>query len=481
MGDRQMASSILTPEAHLENIKALALAAGITPETAAERLEGRVLCTFDRGDIAAGEFYQELRPLLARTINVQDTPDEGRYLVEMVIGDIAPVGLAPAVFARLTPDGCCFSPQPVALHSASPAHRALVVVAACYGAGVAIHRAVGEGIPNPPPDHLEIRYEDILPDRGVLEETVDIGETYLAGAGAIGNGFLWAGRHVALCGKLIVCDDDVVSSGNLQRQVWFDEDDIDEPKSQTLCNKAQPHFFGCKLEPEPVRLQDLRNRSGAWLQRLIVAVDSRRARRELQNELPAEVFDASTTDIREVVIHYNDAASGLACLGCLYKADEREASQDKIIAEHLGVGVDDVRASRISSAAAVAIAQKHPHIDPVSIEGQAYDSLYKALCATGKLHAAVGKQVVAPFAFVSVLAGVLLLFEIMTKIARPDLIRTNEWHVSPWREPFSEGRLTRLRFIGCECCGDSARARALRGLRAKLWSPNDPGQESRSA
>ena len=30
-------------------------------------------------------------------------------------------------------------------------------------------------------------------------------------------------------------------------------------------------------------------------------MDSRRARRELQNELPAEVFDASTTDIREVV------------------------------------------------------------------------------------------------------------------------------------------------------------------------------------
>lgn len=322
-----MASSILAPEARLENIKALAFAAGITPEQAAERLEGRVLCTFDRGDAAAGEFYQELRPLLARTIDVQDTPDGGRYLVEMVIGDIAPVGLAPIVFARLTPDGCCFSPQPTALHSASPTHRALVVVVACYGAGFAIHRAVGEGIPNPPPDHLEISYDDILPDRGVLEEPVDIGEAYLAGAGAIGNGFLWAGRHVALRGKLIVCDD-VISSGNLQRQVWFDEDDVGEPKSPTLCAKAQPHLPGCELKSEPVRLQDLPNRLGAWLRRLIVAVDSRRARRELQNELPAEVFDASTTDIREVVVHYNKASTGLACLGCLYKADEKEASQD---------------------------------------------------------------------------------------------------------------------------------------------------------
>lgn len=464
-----MAPTILTPEARLENIKALALAAGITPEQAAERLDGRVLCTFDRGDVAASEFYQELLPLLARTIRVHDAPDGGPYLVEMVIGNVQTQGPVPAVFARLTPDGCCFSPQPTAVHSGRPAHRALTVVAACYGAGVAIHRAVGDGIPNPPPDHLEIRYDDILPDREVLEETVDLGEAHLAGAGAIGNGFLWAARHIDLRGKLFVCDDDVVSSGNLQRQVWFDEDDIDDPKSPTLCQKAQPHIPGCELKPVPVRLQDIPSRSGAWLRRLIVAVDSRRARRELQNELPAEVFDASTTDIREVVVHYNDTLSGLACLGCLYRADEKEASQDQIIAEHLGVSVDDVKSSRISSTAAAAIARKHPDINPASIEGQAYDSLYKALCATGKLHAAAAKQVVAPFAFISVLAGTLLLLEVMTRLARPGLSRTNEWHVSPWREPFSQGRLTRMRYVGCECCGKPI----LRSLRSRLWTSEE--------
>jgi hypothetical protein len=469
VGDWQMASHLLTPEARLENVKALALAAGITPEQAAERLEGRVLCTFDRGDVAAAHFFHELRPLLLRTIDVHDTPDGGLYLVEMVVGDAEPVGLAPAVFVRLTQDGCCFSPQPTPVHSPDPVHRVLTVAAACYGAGVAIHRAVGDGIPNPPPDHPEIRYDEILPDRSVLDQAVDLGVAHLAGAGAIGNGFLWAARYVDLRGKLFVCDDDAVSSGNLQRQIWFDEDDIGNPKSSTLCGKAQPFLHGCQLKPESVRLQDLPNRSGAWLKRLIVAVDSRRARRELQNELPAEVFDASTTDIREVVVHYNHALSGLACLGCLYKADEKEVSQDQIIAEHLGVSIDDVKSSRISSTAAGAIARKHPHIDPASIEGQAYDSLYKALCATGKLHTAVGKQVVAPFAFVSVLAGTLLLFDVMTRLARPGLLGTNEWHVSPWREPFGRGRLTRMRFADCECCGKPA----LRGLRARLWATDE--------
>lgn len=465
-----MASNILTPEARQENVKALALAAGITPEQAAERLDGRVLCTFNREDAAACQFYEELRPVLGRTIDVHDTPDGRRYLVEMVIGEVEPRGGAATVFVGLGPDSCCFSSVPAGVYSSKPVHGALSVVAACYGAAVAVHRAVGEGIPNPPPEHLEIRYDEILPDLSVLSEAVDMRGAYLAGAGAIGNGFLWAARHVDLRGELRVCDDDIVSSGNLQRQVWFEGDDIDAPKASTLCQKAQPHIPGCRLKPEPIRLQDLPIRTGAWLKRLIVAVDSRRARRELQNELPAEVFDASTTDIREVVIHYNNAVSDLACMGCLYKADEKEASQDQIIGEHLGVSVDEVKSSRISPAAAVAIARKHPHLDPDTIQGEAFDSLYKTLCATGKLHASVGKQVVAPFAFVSVLAGTLLLFEVMSRLARPGSVQSNEWHLSPWREPFSQGRMTRLRFSACECCGDSARARALRGLRSKLWA-----------
>ena len=94
-----MASNILTAEARLENIKALALAAGISPEQAAERLEGRVLCTFDRDDAAAAQFYQELGRLLTRTIDARDTPDGGRYLVEVVVGDAGRWALlAPCLF-----------------------------------------------------------------------------------------------------------------------------------------------------------------------------------------------------------------------------------------------------------------------------------------------------------------------------------------------------------------------------------------------
>jgi hypothetical protein len=68
---------------------------------------------------------------------------------------------------------------------------------------------------------------------------------------------------------------------------------------------------------------------------------------------------------------------------------------------------------------------------------------------------------------VSVLAGTLLLFEVMTRLGRPGSVNTNEWHVSPWRAPFDRGRFSRMRLQECECCGKAV----LRGLRTKLWTP----------
>jgi hypothetical protein len=461
-----MAANLLTAEARLENVKALSLAAGISPDEATERLSGCILCTFDSADAAACQFYSEFAPILARTIDVNDEPvTEGSCLVEVIVGDANPRTTATPLYLSLHADGCTVSVERVLGHSAIVVHPLLALVAACYAAGVAIYRAVGKEIPNPPPDSLEIRYDDVVPDRTVLDEPIALGDAHLAGAGAIGNGFLWAARHINLHGRLTVCDDDVVSSGNLQRQIWFGQEDIGAEKSSTLCLKVQSHLPDCRLVPVVSRLQELPGRSGAWLERLIVAVDSRRARRELQNELPQEVFDASTTDIREIVLHYNNVHEDLACMGCLYRVDEKEISQDQVIADHLSVSLDEVRSSRISRSTALAITQRHPHLNVDAIEGQAFDSLYKELCGTGELQTAVGKQIVAPFAFVSVLAGTLLLLDVVHRIARPGRGNTNEWRVSPWRTPFRQGRHTRLRLDSCECCGKPL----MRKLRSKLW------------
>ena len=90
----------------------------------------------------------------------------------------------------------------------------------------------------------------------------------------------------------------VIKDSILPRCLWFDEHDIDESKSQVLVRKAQPSFRELQLVPWIGTVSELRVRlPAAKIERLIVGVDSRRARRRLQSELPREVYDASTTGI----------------------------------------------------------------------------------------------------------------------------------------------------------------------------------------
>jgi hypothetical protein len=445
----------MNADARRENIRALSLAAGLAEEAAAARLDQKALVTYDADDAASALLAGELLPVLERTLAVVTSADDAAdpFATELVIGQAAPQSSGPHVFAALLADRCVISRAPIECESGPPPHRLKATIAACYVAGATIRCAIGDGLPNPPPDEFEIFF-DAFVDRSIdLAAAIDIGEAYLAGGGAIGNGFLWAARHVQLRGCLHIVDNDIVSAGNLQRQIWFDAGDIGKAKAERLCVRAQPFVPGCRLVPAVCRLQDHSNRNdGPWLRRLIVAVDSRRARRHLQNELPGEVFDASTTGSQEIVLHYNRQPTELACLGCIYPHDEEEMTHEQAVAEHLGVDVDAVRQERINSAIARRICAAHPQLDPAQIEGLAFDTLYKQLCSTGKLKSVSGRQIVAPFAFVSVLAGVLLLLEtIRHRLGdKPDF--SNDWRVNPWWPPVPEMRQRRRRRNDCECC-----------------------------
>ena len=463
-----MASDHLNADARTENIRALALAAGISPEEASARFSARILLTAEGDDAAATKFVSQLEPILDRTIATEtDAQIPGDPIAtEIVVGQANPRSAAPQVFVGLSDKGCTISTSRPPNFSSVPGHQLLTMIAACYTAAVVIYRSIGAGIANPPPDELIINYDDIVRDGTVLNQPIPIGEAYLAGAGAIGNGFLWAARHVDVHGTLHVVDDDFVSAGNLQRQVWFTTEDIKLPKAEVLCLKAQHHLLNCRLIPAVCRLQEHPNRNGNWLRRLIVAVDSRRARRELQNELPYEVFDASTTDVREIVLHYNRQPLEFACLGCLYSRDEREVSQDEAIAEHLGVTVADVRTSRIGGDIVDRILTKHPRLKREDIEGLPFDTLYKQLCASQQLQTATGEQVVAPFAFVSILAGAYLLLELAQRVNSGAPPNSNEWRINPWRAPFAAGRYLRMKRPNCECCGREELQRFAR----RLWT-----------
>jgi hypothetical protein len=350
----------------------------------------------------------------------------------------------------------------------------ILLLAAAYAAGMALKTALGNRLPvgGPSADEgLRISLNSVLgSNRAWMHTQIELSNTYLAGAGAIGNGFLFALQHFPVSGSVVIVDPDDVSDGNLNRCVFFTKKDIDKSKAIRLAEIAAPNFPKLKLVPEITTLQALGKQKddATWLKRLIVGVDSRRTRRKLQGEIPREVFDASTTGVIEGVLHHHVQPTETACLACIYHESVDELARERHIAEALGVDLEDVKQHHVSAEAARRIHARYSHIPVERIQGQAYDSLFKALCSEQKLLGPDNRQVLAPFAFVSVLAGAYLAIEFVRRLALGPKAHTfNYWRFSPWAPPVPELKQLRSRNSKCEFCREKVLLKTARDLWGK--------------
>lgn len=455
-----------------ENARTLASLLKITAEEAAQLLQVALLISFDERDRGAAEIAVHLKRLLTRTVsevrmNDRSSPPAG----EIAVGaahPFLPAAVKVSVSQELIEIGANVSSA--AVYAETPA--IVLLATACYAAGMALKAALGPqlAVSGPSPnDGLNIPVEAILgADPAWLSRECELADTYLAGAGAIGNGFLYALARLRVSGSLVVVDPDVVTDGNLNRCVWFTDGDRTHHKTDRLCEAAAPFFPNLRLMPEAMTIQQLGKKQGQnnWLRRLIVGVDSRRARRRLQTEIPGEAFDASTTDVTECVLHHHQQPTDDACLACIYHETPDELSFERHIAESLGVELKDVKEHYISAGAARRIHQKYPYVPVEQLVGEAYDSLFKALCSESRLLTAENKQVLAPFAFVSVLAGTYLAIELCRRLAMGCEPHTfNYWRFSPWSAPVDALKQIRPRDEACEFC----RQPVLRQTAQALW------------
>ncbi len=464
-----MHAPIVGRDARAENTRTLAAAAGLSLEHAEEVLAKRCLITAPATDSRLRSLAEDLEALLCRTVAVATTElGSGEFALELVLGGAPRRSKALAMYIEVSAQQLRIASSPTPGASNGRVHRILIALCACYACAAAMSMLLAKSLAVQPPDPFVVRFEELGLDLSLLDSPVDVGRTYMAGAGAIGNGFLWAARHLDIRGQLDIADDDRVSDGNLNRQVFFNEGDVGLPKAAQLAKRAQHGFATLLLVGRPCRIQDLPERTeGAWLPRLIVAVDSRRARRQLQNEMPGEVFDASTTDYREIVVHYHHAATRDACLSCVYFANEVEYTREQQIADHLGLSLEDVRTERIDVAAASEILNRFPGLTREEVVGEAYDSLFKSLCAQAMLRTSAGRQLLAPFAFVSCLAGTLLALEVVRRLGADVTPADNYWRVSAWHPPLHDRRYLLPRTTSCEFCGNQR----LQSINGELWPP----------
>lgn len=473
--------------AQRENTRTLAAALGIVEDEAETLLCSSILITFDANEEAGCLFAAELKHLLQRTVNrvSYDTNNAMMPDVEVIIGKAAPLSDSKHLFVNIREESVVISETELTGSASDIRHPVLLLIGACYAAAKTLACYLGERFPYRVDEPLVLDYRAMFSEEmDMLHNSVDIGTVYLAGAGAVGNGFIYGLRYFDILGVIHVTDPKTVKDGNLNRCMHFDHKDLGLPKAEQLCKNAQPFFKNARLVPRNSDLRDLEEKcSGPWLPRLVVTVDSRMARRSLQTEIPGEVYDASTTGIQEVVLHFNEQPTdGKACLSCIYVQEEGELAHGHHVAEVLGVAIEKVLENIVDQDAANAISTKYPEIGPETIIGMAYDSLFKQMCGQGKLQSAADKQVLAPFAFVSVLAGTMLAIEMVRRIRKGNISEPfNYWRLSPYSAPVIRGRRIRGMRVGCEFCSDSN----LQRVANKIWSsdfaqlcpPPDPSYE----
>ena len=463
-----MPNPSINPDAVKENALSLAAALGIELEHAAELLKANVMVTYDAGDSSAAFMAAEARALLGRTLQHVDDASSPAVSAELVIGHALPRSTGTIFWLSVDSHTAVIARERRTGATETRLHPAVLFVAACYAAAAVVREIIGDGMPLPRCEQIVLNLEALGLSEAVAKRTIDLGHAYLAGAGAIGTAFLWVMRWFAVRGSLDIVDFDWVKSRNLNRQLWYGPADIMHRKAERLAALAQGSFPELVLKPRVAQLQDLEDKQSdpQWLRRLIVAVDSRAARRTLQSELPGEVFDASTTDIREIIVHTNRQPTSLACMGCIYPRNAQEDTRARSIAAALGVTVDDIRRGIIDQAAARLIIARYPERNLIeeSLIGEAYDSLFKSLCAQAALRSPDQQQVFAPFAFVSALAGALLAIETVRR-AGGEIVSYNYWRVSPW-EPFDMRLQRRIpASAACEICADPV----IRQVAAQVW------------
>ncbi|MCA8219097.1 ThiF family adenylyltransferase [Burkholderia cepacia] len=434
------------------NRLALMAAAGIEDEQAAEKLRLRVAIIAQPGRVSEA-MAAYTRQLLERTVHVVD---EASADIEVIIGSREPTGERGAIGVSISSDAITFGLGcigEVNVEERNEPPKLLLKIASCYLAGYVIAKLTATERFSAVPTPFTVSAKTVGFDYADLSRKIVFGrDSVLVGGGGVANGFLWALEDLDVSGQLYISDPKVVSESNLNRCLYFEQEDLNKPKVEVLAKKALQGKVD--IVPHHGEFRELVKQLGR-VRRAYTTVDSRRVRRGVRNELPLEILDASTTDTSEVVVFSERQPTSLACLSCIYAHIPAETQREQHIADALGLHITDVQMSIINEDIANRLAKTHPSLEVEKIKGMAFDSLFREMCGAGTLLSSPAKQVLAPLGFISNLAGCLLALELLRfESACAANAEFNYMALDPWRPPHRRARLSKPAKDDCEFCGE---------------------------
>jgi hypothetical protein len=169
---------------------------------------------------------------------------------------------------------------------------------------------------------------------------IQLSDVHLVGAGAIGNGAIWALSRLSCRGTLHVVDPETVTDSNLQRYVMLSSGDRGKEKAK-LARKWLKSRAGFKVThhvadwaEHVAQVEDYK------VDTVLSAVDSARARIQIQASLPRRIFNA-WTQRGEAGVSRHGFLGRMACLACLYVPTGHAVNEDVLVVRALRLPEDE--------------------------------------------------------------------------------------------------------------------------------------------
>jgi hypothetical protein len=286
--------------------------------------------------------------------------------------------------------------------------------------------------------------DSATPDPPAVTSAIDISGAVLVGAGAIGNGAIWALANTGyVTGELVVVDPETVELSNLQRYVLTTLDDIGKPKVEVVARYVSSLCADLNISSQLGAWGTyVAQRSGQKFDRVLVALDSAEDRVAVQSSLPRWLINAWTQPQNLGVSRHPEFGEE-ACLACLYLPVGQRKSRDVLVAESVGaIGPQELLEVRTllhdGRPVGEAFVKRTAERLGIPFEGieqfsnrELADFYTEAVCggltiSLGASHESAQTAEV-PLAFQSTLAGILLASELFIDVGR------SRSHVLPCR------------------------------------------------